>query len=123
MWKCADLSIARSPVTLLQAANCPRERKKITMRRRRSAPAEPSSATGGESVRDPSFSMSEAILLSCFGADQLAQCSHKVLRAALIDAGLPAGAAGHLIRRSPLLKRASRGQYLLRPCPKEQVLA
>ena len=71
----------------------------------------------------PSFSTSEAILLSCFGADQLAQCSYKVLRAALIGAELPRGATGHLIRRSPLLKRVSRGQYLLRPCPKEQVLA
>ena len=93
------------------------------MRQRRSAPAGPSSATGVESFCDLSFSTAEATLLCCFGTDQLAQRSHKALRAALKGAGLSTRATGYLIRRSPLLELASRGQYRLRPCPTEPLLS
>ena len=84
----------------------------------RTGPSEPpdvSVATPTESFCDPSFSTAEVSLLCCFGMDQLAERTHKTLRAALLEAGLPGSAAGYLIRRSPLLERASRGQYRLRP--------
>ena len=92
-----------------------REREGIKMRVRRSEPPTLSGATLTESFCDPSFSTVEVSLLCCFGMDQFAERSHKALRAALIDAGLPGSAAGYLIRRSPLIERTSRGQYSLRP--------
>jgi hypothetical protein len=85
------------------------------MRISRNQPQCLSGATRADIVCDPSFSTVEVCLLGCFGMDQLAERSHKALRAALLDAGLPGAAVGHLIRRSPLLERASRGQYRLRP--------
>jgi hypothetical protein len=75
----------------------------------------PSGATDVEGRGDASFSTPEAALLCCFGLDQDAKRNHRLLRAALINAGLPAGATGYLVRRSPLLQRVSRGQYRLRP--------
>ena len=85
------------------------------MRARRSQPVAPYGGTDIEGRGDASFSTAETALLCCFGLDQLAERSHKLLRAALIDAGLPTGATGHLIRRSPLLERVSWGRYRLRP--------
>ena len=63
-----------------------------------------------------SFSTGEVVLLFCFGRDLSAERSHQSLRAALLHAGLAPGAAGHLIRHSPLLDRVSKGRYRLRPC-------
>jgi len=85
------------------------------MRASRSEPPDLSGATRAESFCDPPFSTVEVSLLCCFGTDQFAERSPKALRAALLDAGLPGPAAGHLIRSSPLLERASKGQYRLRP--------
>lgn len=90
-----------------------RLRRKLRMRIGRATPPR-SGATLAESC-DPYVSTVEVSLLGCFGRDQLAERSHKALRAALLDSGLPGAAVGHLIRRSPLLERASRGKYRLRP--------
>lgn len=71
--------------------------------------------TVAEHLPFPSFSTAEAALLCCFGTDPSAERSHQSLRAALVGAGLAPRAAGHLIRHSPLLDRASKGRYRLRP--------
>ena len=92
-----------------------REREGMEMHVRRSKPPHLSGATRAENPCDPSFSTVEVSILCCFGMDLRAERSNQALRAALMEAGLPGSAAGYLIRCSPLLERADRGQYRLRP--------
>jgi hypothetical protein len=61
-----------------------------------------------------SFATSDQVLLCHFGLDPDASRSSGQLRNALVAAGFGAPVARHLVRSSPLLRRAPNGQYLLR---------
>jgi len=62
---------------------------------------------------DQPFRTSDHVLLCSFGLDLAAERTTKQLRRALLAAGFPGPATGHLIRNSPLLQRSSRRCYRL----------
>jgi hypothetical protein len=61
------------------------------------------------------FPIADVTLLCCFDAGMRTEQRAKRLRRALIDAGFAPGAAGYLIRNSPLLYRSSRRGYRIQP--------
>jgi hypothetical protein len=62
------------------------------------------------------FSTAEAILLLSFSSDDSCFRSYTTLWSTLYAAGFTGPQARHLVRNSPLLMRAHRNSYRLRPC-------
>jgi hypothetical protein len=75
-------------------------------------------ATEGEMCADARHeemvSTVDLVLLCCFSQDLVGERTRADLRQALLAAGFPGPAIGHLIGASPLLRRSASGKFRLR---------
>jgi hypothetical protein len=65
---------------------------------------------------EESFSTPDQVLLCFFGPDLTGERTYEQLRGALVAAGFTGTLARHVIRVSPLLRRAGRGRYHIQEC-------